>query len=86
MKKLLLILGLSLGFIGTQASAEFKVFEGEYEDNPSFNECMKAAQKGNYIGRNGKTSYIAYNNKIYLINADGPYMTCAIVSNYEEFK
>ena len=83
MKQLLLILGLSLGLVGTHASADFKVFEGEYEDNPSFKECMKAAQKGNYIGRNRDISSIAYNNKIYLINAEGHVMVCAIVSNYE---
>jgi len=83
MKKLLLILGLSLGLVCTQASADFKVFEGEYEDNPSLKEYMKAAQKGNYIGRNSNLSSIAYNNKIYLINADEHVMVCAIVSNYE---
>ena len=64
MKQLLLILGLSLGCIGTQASADFKVFEGEYEDNPSLKECMKAAQKGNYIGRNNNLSY-NYNYRRY---------------------
>ena len=66
MKQLLLILLLTLG-LATVANAEGdhrSIFRGDFEQNPSYSDCVKAIQKGVIITTNQKSGYRTFFTKI----------------------
>ena len=80
MKHLLLILSFNLG-LATVANAEGdhrSFFSGEFEQNPSYSDCVKAIKKGVVITTNQESGYrtFFYNDKLYTIIGRGVRLVC----------
>tara|TARA_Y100001968_G_C19135438_1_gene608835 strand:+ start:512 stop:760 length:249 start_codon:yes stop_codon:yes gene_type:complete len=67
MKKLLLILSFTLG-LTTAASSETYLF-GKLDHDVSIKECLKAMEKGNFIGTQEDWNLIFYDETLFKIRA-----------------
>ena len=78
MTKLLLILSFTLG-LATLANADNRsIFRGEFEEKPSYSDCVKAIQKGVVITTNQEGGYrtFFYKDKLYTIIGRGTTLIC----------
>ena len=83
MKKLLLVLSLTLGLAKIANADNKSIFKGEFKDNPSYSECVKAIQKGVHITTNPKNGahVFFYKDKIYTIIGGYVNLVCLVGEN-----
>jgi len=80
MKKPLLVLSFTLGLANVSNADTRSIFKGEFKDNPSYSECVKAIQKGVHITTNQKNGahVFFYKDKICTIIGGSVNLVCLV--------
>ena len=84
MKKTLLVLSFTLGLANVSNADTKSIFKGEFKDNPSYSECVKAIENGVEVGnRENSNRIFFYKDKLYTIAA-GPFVfRCIVGENFD---